>query len=94
MPKPLGTARNVRLLVPGTVVPAVQQGQVQEEAAVERGFDDLLVIDYVAKGGRFGLHADRRSLYCHGRGGFAHLHDRIHAGAFVHAQRKEFCTKV
>ncbi len=65
-----------------------QQGQVQEEAAVERNLDDLLVIDNVAEGGRFGLHTDRRSFHGHCRAGFAHLHEGIDAGAFVHAERK------
>ena len=94
MPMPLGTARKVRLLVLGTVVPAGQQRQIQEEAPVERDLDDLLVIHHVAEGGGFGLHADWRRFHRHRRGGFAQLHEASTRARSSTAQGNDFCTKV
>ena len=70
---PLGTARNVRLLVLGNTVPGCK-GEIEEETAVERDLGYPLTIDDSAQAGRLGLNARSARLDRNQSGRFAHAH--------------------
>ena len=86
MPMPLGAARNVRLLVLGTTVPGLQQSEIEEEPAIQRNLDDLLVFDHRAQARAFGGDGGGLRFHRDHRAGLADLHHGVHARPVVNRQ--------
>ena len=87
----------LRLIVGGEEGPIIGRGnyrssgeqrKVEKEATVQRNLDDLLVIDDVADGGRFGLHAGGLCFHVDEGGGVADLEARVGAVALADLKRK------